>query len=146
MAQPCSRQASRSICLSCQPTLPGVAEACPLLCRPSQTWFFPKSSQLRLPLLIAQALGFSGPDFQERHLIGCAYHVCAMSQGHRSLTSLEIGCPLDHVSISGPNSCNWGSLRTKHMLLPTQLWARQAVTGIPCLVAIHAFVQTRLKR
>lgn len=65
--------------------------------------------------------------------------------GHK-VTDLQLGYKLVALGSSGPISCDWGSLRTKRVA------ARLAGAGgvqlgspSPCLIAIHASVQTRIK-
>lgn len=48
--------------------------------RPSQGWLLPENSQLLLPLLTAQTLGFSKPCVQERYLIGCGLILCHITR------------------------------------------------------------------
>ena len=48
--------------------------------RPSQGWLLPENSQLLLPLLTAQTLGFSKPCVQERYLIGCGLILCHVTR------------------------------------------------------------------
>lgn len=88
----------------------------------------PQSSLLQLPLPAAQAVGFSSPGFQERHLISCArdFVPCHKVIDHQPACRLAALGP--HAS-SGSVHCDWVSLRTKHMPVPAQLWARRAVTA-----------------
>ena len=125
---------------------------CPLPCGPSQARLLLESSQLQLPLLTAQVLGFSRLCFQEMHLIGCAhdYVPCRKVIGCQpacTRAAYEPGVPC------GPSSHDRGSRRTEHVTaMGKGLWvggfgqprAKQVGTGIPCPAAIHAFVQTRV--
>lgn len=71
--------ASQSASLG-QPTLPKMVATYYLPLGLSQAWFLPENSQLLLPLLAAQTLGFSRPCVQERYLIGCGQILCHVTR------------------------------------------------------------------
>lgn len=123
-----SLKANRSIHFSCPWTLLRDGGSVPSAHRPSQTWLFPESSLLQLPLPAAQAVGFSSPGFQERHLISCArdFVPCHKVIDHQPACRLAA---LGPRASPGSVHCDWVSLRTKHMPVPAQLWARRAVTA-----------------